>query len=552
MNALFGSVRRIGAATGLAILVSANLATCQDGKDERGGTVLKQVAEIPLPGPAVRFDYQNLDEKNGRLYIAHMNADQFGGRADHVAVRAHVPDFAQGFFVFENLLALQDSNPDFFIQSFGNFDTKLSETRFAGFAQDHWTPTAALTMDFGLRYDYNRLPNSLPQDALNFNPRFGLAWTPFKSTILRGGFGIFYDRFQLATVNRILEFDGARAFTQVVEDTDAASLYRSGQVPAAPLKNVSPSVWKAQPGLRNPYSEAASLSVERLLAWKTTLTGEYQHVHGVHLGRSSNVNLTPPVVLTVTNAPCVGVSSPTPQQLGRPVFTKSRLNPDYDAVNQYATTANSTYNGATVTLNRQFQDDFQVMAGYTYSKTIDDASSDLEQPQNPYSVGNERALSLMDQRHRFTLSGLWLIGPDLGDPADAAKNANPGPVMKALTGLEFAPIVSIASGFRANPITGLDSNREHIFPFATRPNGFDRNGLSTPMNFGMDLRVLKMIPLHGGLLDVVVESFNLLNHRNVSLLNSVFGSQLTAASGFIQPIAASTARRVQFSLDFEF
>src|SRR6516164_2175179 len=75
MNALFGNVRRIGAATGLAILVSASLASCQDGKDERGGTVLKQVAEIPLPGPAVRFDYQNLDAKNGRLYIAHMNAD---------------------------------------------------------------------------------------------------------------------------------------------------------------------------------------------------------------------------------------------------------------------------------------------------------------------------------------------------------------------------------------------------------------------------------------------------------------------------------------------
>jgi DNA-binding beta-propeller fold protein YncE len=76
MNALCGNVRRIGAATGLAILVSASLASCQNSKDEPGGTVLKQVAEIPLPGPAVRFDYQTLDTKNGRLYIAHMNADQ--------------------------------------------------------------------------------------------------------------------------------------------------------------------------------------------------------------------------------------------------------------------------------------------------------------------------------------------------------------------------------------------------------------------------------------------------------------------------------------------
>jgi DNA-binding beta-propeller fold protein YncE len=76
MNGLLGNVRPIGTAAFLAVLVSANLASCQSGKDEGGGTVLKQVAEISLPGPAVRFDYQNLDAKNGRLYIAHMNADQ--------------------------------------------------------------------------------------------------------------------------------------------------------------------------------------------------------------------------------------------------------------------------------------------------------------------------------------------------------------------------------------------------------------------------------------------------------------------------------------------
>ncbi len=124
--------------------------------------------------------------------------------------------------------------------------------------------------------------------------------------------------------------------------------------------------------------------------------------------------------------------------------------------------------------------------------------------------------------------------------------------MKALTGLEFAPIVSIASGFSANPVTGLDSNREHIFPFATRPVGYSRNSLQTPTNIDLDFRVLKMIPIASGHLDVVAESFNLLNHRNVSLLNTAFGSQLTPGSGFAQPIAASTARRIQFSLDYEF
>jgi hypothetical protein len=477
---------------------------------------------------------------------------QFGGRADRVALRANVPDGSQGFFVFANLAALQTGNADFFTQSFGNFDTNFTEVRFAGFAQDHWTPSRQLTLDFGVRYEYNRLPSSLPQDALNFSPRFGLAWTPWKSLVVRSGFGVFYDRFQLSTINRLLELDGAHGFSQIVEDNAAAGIYRSGHGLSVPLAGVAPSIWRAQPGLRNPYSEVASIGVEQALPLQTTLTGEYQYVHGVKLGRTSNINLASPVLLTPANAASVGISSPTAQQLGRPAFTTVRLNPANDAINQLASSSNSTYNGVTITLNRQFQDDLQVLAGYTFSKTIDDASYDLEQPQNPYALREERGLSLQDQRQRFTLSGLWLIGPDLGDPADAVRNANPGQIMKLLTGLEFAPIVSIASGFRANPVTGLDSNREHVLSFASRPAGYSRNSLATPVNINLDLRVLKMIPLGSGHLDVVAESFNLLNHQNISLLNTAYGSNSAPQGGFNRPIAASTARRIQFSLDYEF
>lgn len=528
------AIERTGQTTGPGILVA--------------GTVL---FGTPYSGNSRRFE-THIEFADTVSLQLHRHLFQFGGRVDHVALRARVPDGSQGLFVFGDLSALQNATPDFFTQSFGNFDTNLKEIRFAGFAQDHWTVRPSLTLDYGVRYEYNRLPSSFPQDAINFSPRFGAAWTPFKDTIVRTGFGLFYDRFQLATINRIFEFDGMHASMEILEDVDAISLYRNGNISSAPFPGVAPSIWKAQSSLRNPYSEVASLGIERSLPWQTTLTGEYQFVHGVRLGRSSNVNISVPVILTSSNAASVGISSPTPQQLGRLTFTKARLNPNYDAVNQFATSANSSYNGATVTLNRQFQDDLQIMAGYSYSKTIDDASYDSEQPQNPYAIENERALSLMDQRHRFTMSGLWLIGPDLGDPADAVKNANPGPWMKALTGLEFAPILHISSGFRANPITGLDSNRAHLFPFATRPVGYFRNSLQTPIEVDLNLRVLKMIPVAQGHLDIVAESFNLLNHRNVSLKNAAFGSERMAQSGFAQPIATSSARRVQFSLDYEF
>ncbi|MDQ2842934.1 MAG: TonB-dependent receptor, partial [Acidobacteriota bacterium] len=512
------------------------------------GTVL---FGTPFEGNSRRFE-THVDGEDTFLFERGHHLFEAGIGVEHVKLRAQVLNGFSGLFVFPTVSALQTGGADFFTRSFGNSTTNFAESRIGVYVQDHWRAAHTLTLDYGLRYEINRLPSTLRTTPLDFSPRLGLAWTPRKSLVVRGGFGIFYDRYLLSTVNRVLEFDGLHASSQIVEGPAAASLYASASIPTASLSGVAPSIWQADSHLINPYSEVGSLSVEQTLPLQTTLAAEYQFVHGVHLGRTVNSNLLPPVLLTTSNAPSLGIDSPSAQQLGRPVFSAARVDPAHDAVNRFSTTASSNFNGATVTLNRQFQDDFELLAGYTYSKTIDDASSDLEQPQNPFDLGAERALSLLDQRHRFTLSGLWLIGPDLGDPADAAANANPGPLMRILNGLEFAPIFQVGSGFRVNPVTGLDSSREHIFPFAARPAGYARNSLSTTPNIDFDLRLLKMVPLGKGHLDISAESFNLLNHRNVSLLNAAFGLNAQPQSGFGTPIATSTPRHLQFSLDYEF
>lgn len=427
--------------------------------------------------------------------------------------------------------------------------TAVSEQRYSPYAQDHWTALRTLTLDYGLRYEDNHLPSPLPQHALNFSPRLGLAWSPISSLTIRSGFGLFYDRFLLSTLNRLLEFNGTRAFSTIAEGSGASAIYNGL---GASSSQFAPSIWRANSTRDNSYSEVASLGVEEALPWRTTVKGEYQFVRGLHLGRTTNANLLPPVLLTSGNAASLGIPAPTPQQLGSFVFSPGCSDPAYDTVNQFSTTAGSSYHGVTITANRQFTDDLQVLAGYTFSKTLDDASYDTEQPQNPSALGSERALSLQDQRHRLTLSGLWLIGPDLGDPQDAVKNANPGPLLKMLYGLEFAPILSMASGFRANPLIGVDSNLEHVYPFAARPRGYSRNAVVTPSQINLDFRVLRMVALGPGHLDVVAESFNLLNHQNIGLLNTTFGSGLAASPGFGRPVSAFPARKVQFSLDYEF
>jgi hypothetical protein len=69
----------------------------------------------------------------------------------------------------------------------------------------------------------------------------------------------------------------------------------------------------------------------------------------------------------------------------------------------------------------------------------------------------------------------------------------------------------------------------------------------------MDFRVLKYFPFgETAKLDVVAEAFNLFNRANVAQVNPVFGLGSTALPGFLQPLTALGARRIQFSLDFEF
>jgi hypothetical protein len=76
--------------------------------------------------------------------------------------------------------------------------------------------------------------------------------------------------------------------------------------------------------------------------------------------------------------------------------------------------------------------------------------------------------------------------------------------------------------------------------------------LLTPSNVNVDLRFLKFFPVgKTAHLDLVAEAFNLLNRRNVTQVNPVFGTFAVALPSFLQPLAGAGARQIQFSLDFE-
>ena len=133
--------------------------------------------------------------------------------------------------------------------------------------------------------------------------------------------------------------------------------------------------------------------------------------------------------------------------------------------------------------------------------------------------------------------------------------ANGGPVRSktVFRHLEFAPILTLASGRPLNPLVGFDANHNEAFPLSSRPLGAERNSLRSPTFANVDLRLVKYFHIKPhGKLDFVAEMFNVFNHTNISTINSVFGPTLVPAAEFGQPIEVLRPRQVQFSIDFEF
>ncbi len=478
-----------------------------------------------------------------------------GGAINRVSLNVSAADGFGGAYLFNTLQDFLAGSPDQFRQAFGSPAVHLTVTSVGGFVQDHWSLAPRVTLDAGVRYDFERLPGGLHQDTDNFSPRIGLAWSPFSRWVLRTGYGIFYDRYVLASLTRAFEKNGVQAFEQVADGAAAANLFSTAQggLLASPATGIAPSIFRADPRLGTPYSQQVSAGVEYSLAKNLSLRADYMFVRGARLPRTLNVNLLPPVVLTLANAASLGIANPLPQQIGREIFSPGRIDPQYDGMYQVSNSARSNYNGISFTLNRRMNDELAFSASYTLSRTNDDASDFDEQPQNPYFLAGEYAVSRQNQRQRFVFNALWEL--PIGDEEDESANQkdNPGWLIRTFRHIEVAPIFTAGSGQPVNPLTGLDSNRSHAFPLSARPLDAGRNSLQNPGTINMDFRVLKYFPFgETRHLDAVAEFFNLFNHANVAQINPVFGSELTPIAGYGAPVEGKGARQIQFSLDFEF
>ncbi|HEY6344439.1 MAG TPA: TonB-dependent receptor [Bryobacteraceae bacterium] len=418
---------------------------------------------------------------------------------------------------------------------FGTPAVNFSVTSFGGFIQDHWSITRRLTLDLGVRYDFEHLPSMFNQDTNNFSPRIGLAWSPSSKLVVRAGYGVFFDRYVLANLARAIQMNGSQGFEKVIDGSAAANLFAAtaGGLQVTPLAGIAPSVYRPDPRMAMPYSLQTNAGAEYLLAKELTFRADYLFVRGVKLPRTLNMNLLPPVALTLANAPGLGVLNPTPQQIGSEVFGPGRQNPAFDDVYQIADSASSTYNGVSFTINRRLSNDVEFSGSYTISKVTDDASDFDEQPQNPFNLAAERALSRQNQQQRLVFNALW----NLPIPGD----------------IELAPLITLGSGRPTDPLVGLDSNRSDAYPLSARPLGLGRNSLETPVIAIVDFGVVKTVNLgEHRHLDLITQAFNLFNHTSAAAINPFFGVGAVPLPGYGHSIQAFTPRIIQFAANFEY
>ena len=430
-----------------------------------------------------------------------------GATYNRVDLDADMADGFGGTWLFASLSDFAAGTPFQVRQTVGTPGTHYAVANIGAFLQDHWSPSRTISIDLGVRYDFEALPSPLQESTRNFSPRAGIAWTPIRDWIVRAGYGIFFDRYVLAALNQALQVNGVQSYEQILGP---------GLVP------LLLSIYRADPRLGTPYSQQSSLVLEHAVSRDLTATASYQFVRGTRLPRTRNVNY-----------------------LGG-------ADPRYAGIFQLENAAASTYNGVSLSVNRRMSDEFEFSAGYTLSKTFDNASDFDEQPQNPNLLAPEWALSRQHQQQRLVANALWEL--PIGDE-EAGKPPTDNWVTRVFGHIELAPIFSVSSGRPVNPLTGVDTFNTLAWPLSARPAGFGRDSFRSPWLANLDFRFLKYFPMRFSKtahLDLVAEAFNLMNRANVAEVDPVFGTGATAQPFFLQPLLGAGARKIQFSLDLEF
>jgi hypothetical protein len=425
------------------------------------------------------------------------------------------PGARQGVYSFPSLADFQSGRYSTFQQAFGVPDQFQSNPNLGLFVQDEWRLRLRLTLNLGLRYDLQFLPDPIRTDTGNLSPRVGLAWAPGRgATVVRLNWGHFYERVPLRATSNALQRDGSKYRVAVLPlGTPGAPVFPD--VLSAFPRGLLASITTIDPGIQNARTSQASVQVERALGANASAALGFLRVRGQGLILSRNVNVP---TLTPTEAAARGVAN-----LGRP-------NAEWANISRYESLGTSSYDGITLSLRRRLAGWASGRVSYTWTKAYDDAGNAFFfSPQDNFDVHGEWGPSDNDQEHRLVMTGT-------------------AEVRKAW---RLAGVFSYGSPLPYNVTTGGDRNNDTNNN--DRPVGVSRNSGRGFAFASLDLRVSRVLRFGPrASFEAIVEGFNVLNRANLQLPNGVFGPGPEPRANFGQATGAADPRQIQFGLRASF
>jgi hypothetical protein len=448
------------------------------------------------------------------------------------------------------------------------------------FLQDDWRIAPTLTINAGVRYEFNAPPvdadnrmaifdadtlrltqvgtngvsrSGLRSDFNNIAPRVGASWdlTGLGTWIVRGGYGIFYDSGTLIE-NSALYFNPPYFALQLFFP-GRQPLRLENPFPTGSGFTPEPTINTLDRNFRGAYSHQASVSLDRSFA-ETTFTARYVTTHGENMVRKRNIN-----------QPVPGPGDLDPR---RPL-------PGFGDILLVESQASSSYHALQLSAVRRSLNGLSFRAAYTLAKSMDDASAflatdgDDNTPQDSRNIAAEWGPSDFDVRHRLVVTLTYNVPAFTSSPF--LRDWQVSAIFTAQSGRPFTPRVSFDNSNTGNVGGGtfaydrpnvLSSPPAAGVPYVSydgryfvvaAPDTFGnagRNSLTGPGYASLDGVIARRFGIgraRARVLELRFEVFNALNRRNDTLPDS-FVDRAT----FGQSLSAFPPRQVQLGARFSF